>query len=122
MGVTKINGFAAPYRSQTFQNLANAMVGRNGVVTMAGKVTQAGATITVPPFTFVQNGLLVTKDVATALEDLEPGDRVTVALRERPRRMLRLIEMHAPHLLVQLHENRHLLGCCNDLHGIARAA
>jgi len=73
VAVTKINGFRAPYRSQTFQGIVNAQTQRNGVVQMAGKVSQSGFTITVPAFTFVQEGLLVTKDVATTLTTSSMG-------------------------------------------------
>jgi hypothetical protein len=67
VAVKKINGFRAPYRSQTFQEIVDAQTQRNGVVQMAGAVTQTGLTITVPAFTFVQQGLLVTKDAPTTL-------------------------------------------------------
>ncbi len=67
MAVTKINGFRAPYRSLTFRDIADAQTQRNGVVTMSGVVSQAGPTITVPAFTFVQQGLLVKKTAATLL-------------------------------------------------------
>lgn len=67
MAVTKINGFRAPYRSQTFQEIASAHTQRNGVMQMAGIVTQSGMTITIPAFTFIQQGLIVEKDTATTI-------------------------------------------------------
>lgn len=61
MAVNKINGFRAPYRSETFRNISNAHTGRNGVVSMSGEVTQDLTDITIPPFTFIQEGMLVEK-------------------------------------------------------------
>lgn len=62
MAIDKINGFKAPYRSSTFQKQANSLVQQNGVVTMDGQVSESGGDITVPPFSFIQNGLIVKKD------------------------------------------------------------
>lgn len=65
MAVKKVNGFAAPYRSQTFQNMADSLARMNAIMEMSGNVTQTGSVATVPPFRFIQNGLLVTKDSQT---------------------------------------------------------
>lgn len=62
MGVTKYNGFRAPYKSETFQAQAASIVNKNGVITMDGVVSESGGVVTVPPFTFIQNGLIVKKD------------------------------------------------------------
>lgn len=67
MAVTKINGFRAPYRSETFREIADAQAQRNGVMKMDGVVSQTGSTITIPAFAFIQQGLLVNKDVTTTL-------------------------------------------------------
>jgi len=67
VAVSKINGFRAPYRSQTFQLQAEALAHRSGVVSMDGTVTQVGPTITVPPFMYIQQGLIIKKDVATVV-------------------------------------------------------
>lgn len=77
MTVKKSNGFRAPYRSDTFQRQAGAQTVRPGILSMAGPVTQAGPTITVPPFSFMQvqtdlttgekKGLIVEKDAATSV-------------------------------------------------------
>lgn len=65
MGVTKSNGFVAPYRSETFQNIANDLAQRNGVLFLDGEVYESGGKVYIPPITFIQNGLLVTKDTET---------------------------------------------------------
>jgi len=65
--VKKANGFRAPYRSDTFQDIVDAQMQRKGLLSMDGAVTEGGGTVTVPPFAFVQNGLLVNKDVSTAI-------------------------------------------------------
>lgn len=67
MTVTKINGFRAPYRSQTFQDQAEEIIGLNGVMRMEGEVSQTGSTITVPPFVFNQNGLIVSEDTTRTI-------------------------------------------------------
>lgn len=64
MAVKKINGFAAPYRSATFQQQADAQVGRSGILSMAGRVSGT-STITIPPFSFIQNGLISKLDTQT---------------------------------------------------------
>ena len=66
MAVNKINGFRAPYKSQTFREIADSQIGLNGVLSIDGPVTQSGSTITVPPFTVVQQGLIYSKSVATS--------------------------------------------------------
>ena len=67
MTVTKINGFRAPYRSNTFQQQAKALAQTNGIVRMDGEVYQDGGNVVVPPYTFIQNGLIVTIDVAKSV-------------------------------------------------------
>lgn len=59
MSVTKKNGFAAPYRSQTLQLLADSIVNKNGVISMDGTITVSGTDVTIPPISFIQNGLFV---------------------------------------------------------------
>ena len=59
MAVTKKNGYNAPYRSATFQRQAEALTQRNGVIAMDGVVSESGGLVTVPPFEFIQQGLLV---------------------------------------------------------------
>lgn len=61
MAVNKLNGFRAPYRGSTFQNISDVVIGRRGLLDMEGEVTEQGGTVTVPPFSFVQNGLLIEK-------------------------------------------------------------
>lgn len=67
MGVNKINGFRAPYRSLTFRDQADALANSNGVLSMDGVVTADGGSVVIPPFVFIQNGLIVEKDVQTSV-------------------------------------------------------
>ena len=67
MTVRKINGFRAPYRSLTFREESHFLVQRNGVMYIQGAVTQAGLDITVPPFAFIQQGLMTEVDTATVV-------------------------------------------------------
>lgn len=62
MTVDKLNGFKAPYRSQTFQNQADTLTGANGLMTMDGDVYTDSGNVYIPAFQFVQNGLLVIVD------------------------------------------------------------
>ena len=66
MTVSKINGWRAPYRAETFRQIADSQVGRNGILEILGEITQVGSTITIPPFKVIQNGLIYSKDVATS--------------------------------------------------------
>ena len=66
MAVSKINGGRAPYRADTFRQIADAQVSRNGLLSIAGEITQVLTTITIPPFTVIQNGLIYTKDILTS--------------------------------------------------------
>jgi hypothetical protein len=59
VAVNKKNGFAAPYRSQTFQNQANTEIGKNGLLEISSAPYIDAGDIKIPPFKFVQNGLLV---------------------------------------------------------------
>jgi hypothetical protein len=65
--VTKVNGFRAPYRSGTFKDIVAQIAGRSGLVDVKGVVTEDLVTITLPPFSFVQNGLLVSKSTSTGI-------------------------------------------------------
>jgi len=65
--VSKINGWRAPYRSSTFQEIADAQVGLSGLLSVDGLISQAGPTITVPAFRFIQTGLIVSKTTVTTL-------------------------------------------------------
>ena len=67
MAVNKITGFKAPYASGFFRDIVDSIEGMHGVLDLAGEITQAGPTITVPPFRVVQNGLIYEKDVPTTL-------------------------------------------------------
>lgn len=60
MTVDKINGFKAPYRSQTFQGQADTLAGNNGLLTMEDDVYTDSGNVYIPKHEFVQNGLLVT--------------------------------------------------------------
>jgi hypothetical protein len=66
VAVNKINGFRAPYKSQTFREIADSQTGLNGILSIDGPVTQAGLTITIPPFTVIQQGLIYSKSAATS--------------------------------------------------------
>lgn len=66
MAVNKINGFRAPYKSQTFREIADSQTGLNGILSIDGPITQAGAVITIPPFTVIQQGLIYSKSAATS--------------------------------------------------------
>lgn len=59
MTANKINGYGAPYRSQTFQEQASYQTNRNGLLAVSAPVTSGGGTVTVPEFSFIQNGLIV---------------------------------------------------------------
>jgi hypothetical protein len=68
MSVRKINGFAAPYRSRTFQEQAHAGAGRNGVLSIEDRVsTDLTGNVVIPPIKFIQDGLIVSKDVSHVL-------------------------------------------------------
>lgn len=69
MAVTKINGFQASYRSQTFQGQAQRVAGTSGLMRLDGSITTGGGNITVPPFTFIQNGLIVVVDTPRVVTD-----------------------------------------------------
>jgi len=60
--VTKINGFRAPYRSTTFQKQADTLAQANGLIKMTGIVYESGSDVMVPPYAFIQNGLIVESD------------------------------------------------------------
>jgi len=68
MTTSKLMRFGAPYRSKTFNDKENIVFGSNGVIS-GGEVTQSGMVVTIAaPFTFIQNGLLVTiPDVSLSL-------------------------------------------------------
>ena len=68
MTTNKYMGFAAPYRSKTFNDKENLVFGQSGVVS-GGAVTQSGLVATIAaPFTFIQKGLIVTiPDVSLSL-------------------------------------------------------
>jgi hypothetical protein len=65
VSVTKINGLGAPYRSLTFRDIAKAQTNKNGLLSIEGAVTQLSSTITIPPFSAIQQGLIFKKDSAT---------------------------------------------------------
>lgn len=65
MTISKVNGFSAPYRSLTFRKEKNAIIKRNGLLSIDGKITESGANVTIPPMSFLQNGMVVIKDVNT---------------------------------------------------------
>lgn len=67
MAVTKINGFQAPYRSQTLRNVSHAHLNVSGLLSMAGPVSDLGSAVLVPPFKFLQQGLIVVKDDPTTV-------------------------------------------------------
>jgi hypothetical protein len=66
VAVNKINGFRAPYKSQTFREIAASHIGLNGILSIDGPVTQTGLAITIPAFTVIQQGLIYSKSVATS--------------------------------------------------------
>ena len=59
MVVKKINGFTAPYRSQTFQKQADGIVQTSGLLVMEDEISTVSGDVVVPPFSFIQNGLIV---------------------------------------------------------------
>lgn len=67
MAADKINGYRAPYRSQTFQSQADAQTGRNGVLDMDGSVSEESGIVTIPRFTFIQDGLIVDTESARTI-------------------------------------------------------
>lgn len=67
MAVTKTNGFAAPYRSQTFQKQASDQTNRNGVLYMSGEVSESGGNVLIPPFAVIQQGLIIKKTTQTSV-------------------------------------------------------
>lgn len=67
MAVNKITGFRAPYKSDTFRDIADSIEGLNGLLDMDGPITQVGPTITLPAFRVVQDGLIYEKTLATTL-------------------------------------------------------
>lgn len=81
MTVSKINGFAAPYRSLTFRQADNVLMGRNGLLRLDGPITEVGGDVTVPGLAFIQEGLLVSTDeikVVTISSDLKEPYYLTV--------------------------------------------
>lgn len=62
MSTRKYVRFGAPYRSKTFNDTHDFMVGANGVLN-GGEVTTSGMTVTIQPVTFIQQGLIVSVDV-----------------------------------------------------------
>lgn len=62
MAVNKANGFRAPYRSTSFQEMFAELIRRNGLLALDGTISEAASVVTVPPIAFVQNGLLVSDD------------------------------------------------------------
>ena len=69
MAVSKFNGFRAPYKSSFFRGTLDRQLGRNGIFSTSGPVTQVGPTITVPAFSIVQQGLIIEKDTTTTLSE-----------------------------------------------------
>lgn len=67
MAVTKVNGFAAPYRSLTFQDTAHGLAQRSGVLEISGTVDTVIGNVVVPPLKFVQNGLVVSEDATRTI-------------------------------------------------------
>lgn len=65
MTVDKTNGFAAPYRSLTLRKEKKAIVQRNGLLSIDGKISETGGNVTVPPMSFLQNGMAVNKPTST---------------------------------------------------------
>lgn len=60
--VTKKTGFRAPYRSLTFRDMITEIYTRNGVLSSSGPITSAGGSLTISPYVFNQNGLIVEDD------------------------------------------------------------
>ena len=69
MTVNKPNGFKAPYRSSTFQDQADAIVNASGLLTMDGDVYSDSGNVYIPPFEFIQNGLIVAIDVERSVPE-----------------------------------------------------
>lgn len=67
MSVNKRNGFAAPYRSSTLRGEANALVNRNGILSMEGIISESGSNVIVPPFMAIQEGLIFEKTNTTSI-------------------------------------------------------
>lgn len=81
MAISKINGFAAPYRSLTFRQADDILAGRSGLLRLDGAITEAGGDITVPGLAFIQQGLLVSTDetkIVTISSGLEEPYYLTV--------------------------------------------
>lgn len=62
----KTVGFRSPYIGDTFQDLTQKILGRDGYLS-GGKVSDDGANITIPPIVFVQRGIVVETEVAAPL-------------------------------------------------------
>lgn len=67
MSVQKVNGFAAPYRSATFRAETDALVHRNGILSMEEDITEDNGDVIVPPFEIVQEGLVIKKTNVTTV-------------------------------------------------------
>jgi hypothetical protein len=65
MTVNKTNGFAAPYRSLTLRKEKKALVQRNGLLSIDGKIQEVGLNVVVPAFSFLQSGMVVEKTTTT---------------------------------------------------------
>jgi len=79
--VTKSNGFRAPYKSSTFRDIANQQTGRNGVLSIDGEVVQSGASVIIPAFSVIQQGLIYYKSTPTtiAVATMPPPYLLTVS-------------------------------------------
>lgn len=64
MAVYKVNGFDVPYRSQTFQNQAQEIAQASGLLRMDDSIQMSGGLVVIPPFEFIQNGLIVTESAS----------------------------------------------------------
>lgn len=64
MSVKKHIKFAAPYRSATFNDRSDLVMGLNGVLS-GGETSDSGGIATIQPVIFVQNGLIVEIDTST---------------------------------------------------------
>jgi len=65
VAANKTVGFRSPYTGDTFQELTEKILGRDGYMA-GGATSDDGANIIVGPFTFAQGGLIVETEVASA--------------------------------------------------------
>jgi hypothetical protein len=57
--LNKPNGFVAPYKSETFRQQVDALLGKTCLLRMEGEIVSSVSTVLIPPFDASQQGLLL---------------------------------------------------------------